>query len=95
MPVEELNDHQLIVTDKDGNEILLEILFTYEHEERGKKYVFFYEKSNPDEIMVAEYTDEGELIEVEDEEEYGEIEEVFNAFLEENEPDDEDAQDED
>ena len=79
----ELNDHQLIVIDKDGNEILLEILFTYEHEERGKKYVFFYEKDKPEEIMVAEYTDEGELIEVEDEEEYNEIEEVFNAFIEE------------
>jgi len=79
----ELNDHQIVVTDKDGNELLLEILFTYEHEERGKKYVFFYEKDNPDEIMVAEYTDEGELIEVEDEEEYAEVEEVFNAFLDE------------
>lgn len=81
----ELNDHQLVVTDADGNEILLEILFTYENEERGKKYVFFYEKDNPDEIMVAEYTDEGELIEVEDDEEYAEAEEVFNSYIAENE----------
>ena len=89
MAFKEMNDHQLVVIDKDGNEVLLEILFTYEHEERGKKYVFFYEKSNPEEIMVAEYTDEGDLFEIEDEEEYAEVEEVFNAFLEETESEEE------
>ena len=81
----ELNDKQLVVTDEEGNEILFEILFTYEHEERGKKYVFCFEKDNPDEVMVFEYTDKGELFEVTDEEEYEEVEEVFNTYIEENE----------
>ena len=81
----ELNDKQLVVTDEEGNEVLLEILFTYEHEERKKKYVFCFEQGNPDEVMVFEYTDDGELFEVTDDEEYEEVEEVFNAYIEENE----------
>ena len=66
----ELNEKELVVTDEDGNKVLLEILFTYEHEERGKKYVFCFEKDSPEEIMVFEYTDAGELFEVTDDEEY-------------------------
>ena len=46
-----IKDNQLTVIDDQGNEHLMEILFTYEHEERKKKYVFFYEKDNPEEII--------------------------------------------
>ena len=80
--IENLTDKQLVVTDEDGNEVLFEILFTYEHPERNKKYVFVYEKDNPEEVMAFEYTDNGELLEIESEEEYEEVEEVFNAFNE-------------
>ena len=78
-----IKDNQLTVIDNEGNEHLMEILFTYEHEERKKKYVFFYEKENPEEVIAMEYNDKGELLEIEDDEEYGEVEEVFNAFNEE------------
>ena len=80
-----IKDNQLTVIDDQGNEHLMEILFTYEHEERKKKYVFFYEKDNPEEIIAMEYNDKGELLEIEDDEEYEEVEEVFNAFNEEKE----------
>ena len=80
-----IKDSQLTVIDDQGNEHLMEILFTYEHEERKKKYVFFYEKDNPEEIIAMEYNDKGELLEIEDDEEYEEVEEVFNAFNEEKE----------
>ena len=84
-----INDKQISITDSEGNEHLMEILFTYEHEERGKKYVFFYDKNTPEDIIAMEYNDEGELFEIESDEEYEEVEEVFNAFMEENEPQDE------
>ena len=79
-----INDKQISITDSEGNEHLMEILFTYEHEERGKKYVFLYEKDSPEEIIAMEYNDNGELFEIESDEEYEEVEEVFNAFMEDH-----------
>ena len=79
-----LDEKTMTVVDAEGKEHLLQILFTYEHEERGKKYVFFYEDTNPDEVIAMEYNDNGELMEIESDEEYEEVEEVFNAFMEEN-----------
>ena len=79
-----IDDKQMTIRDDQGNEHLVEILFTYEHDERKKKYVFFYEKDNPEEVIAMEYNDEGELLEIESEEEYEEVEEVFNTFMEEH-----------
>ena len=79
-----LDEKTMTVVDSEGNEHLLQILFTYEHEERGKKYVFFYDEENPEEVIAMEYNDDGELFEIESDEEYEEVEEVFNAFMEEN-----------
>lgn len=79
-----MDEKQITVIDEKGNQKVMEILFTYEHEERKKKYVFLYEKDNPEEVIAMEYTDNGELLEIESEEEYEEVEEVFNAFNDEN-----------
>lgn len=79
-----IDDKQMTIKDDQGNEHLVEILFTYEHDERKKKYVFFYEKDNPEEIIAMEYNDEGELLEIESDEEYEEVEEVFNTFMDEH-----------
>ena len=79
-----IDDKQMTIKDDQGNEHLVEILFTYEHDERKKKYVFFYEKDNPEEVIAMEYNDEGELFEIESDEEYEEVEEVFNTFVEEH-----------
>ena len=79
-----MDEKQITIIDEKGNQKVMEILFTYEHEERKKKYVFLYEKDNPEEVIAMEYTDNGELLEIESEEEYEEVEEVFNAFNEDN-----------
>lgn len=72
---------QMTVVDGEGKEHLMQILFTYENEERKTKYVFFYEAGDEQsDVMVMKYTDDGELIDIDDEEEYGEVEEVFNAW---------------
>ncbi|MCQ2814700.1 MAG: DUF1292 domain-containing protein [Bacilli bacterium] len=78
----EIKDNQIIIKDDNGVEHVLSILFTYDNDERKKKYVFFFDPSNEEEIMVMSYNDSGELFEIEDDEEYEEIEEVFAAYNE-------------
>ena len=79
-----MDEKEITIMDEEGNQHVMMILFTYEHDERKKKYVFMYEKNNPDEVIAMEYNDKGELFEIESEEEYEEVEEVFNAFNEDN-----------
>ena len=76
------NGKKLTVLDGEGNEHEMEILFTYEHEERGTKYVFFFDPKDPENVIAMRYQDDGTLEEIEDDEEYDEIEEVFNAYME-------------
>ena len=79
------NEKQMVILDEKGNEHVVEILFTYEHEERKTNYVFFYEDNNPDEVFAMRYSEDGGLEEIDDEEEYNEILEVFNAYQEDPE----------
>ena len=78
------NETQMVVADSEGKEHLVQILFTYENEERGAKYVFFYDTEDKEEnVVVMRYVGElatGELVPIEDDEEYDEVEEVFNAW---------------
>ena len=78
-----INEDEIIISDETGKEKVMKILFTYENEERGKNYVFVYEEGNEDDVMAFIYDEETKsLEEIEDDEEYNEVEEVFNAFLE-------------
>lgn len=78
-----LNDEkQITIIDEKGNEHLMQILFTYDNDERKTSYVFFYDEETPDEVFAMRYKDNGELEEIEDPDEYAEVEEVFNAFQE-------------
>ena len=82
MPIN-LNDDEMIVTDDQGNEKVMKILFTYDNDERKKSYVFLYEKDDEDNVMAFAYNEENQsLEEIEDDDEYAEVEEVFNAFNE-------------
>ena len=78
------NEKQMVVTDNEGKEHLMQILFTYDNEERGTSYVFFYDTEDKEEnVVVMRYIGElssGELVPIEDDEEYDEVEEVFNAW---------------
>ena len=80
------NETQMIITDEEGKEHLMQILFTSENEERDAQYVFFYDTEDKEEnVMVMRYVgelDSGELIPIEDEDEFDELEEVLNAWQE-------------
>lgn len=75
-------EKQITVIDSEGKEHLMEILFTYDNEERGKSYVFFFDPAEPETVVPMVYKEDGTLEEIEDDEEYEEIEEVFNAYME-------------
>ena len=77
------NENQMVVTDSEGKEHLMNILFTYDNEERKASYVFFYDSEDPnEEVIVMRYTQDGELEPIEDDEEYDEVEEVYNTWSE-------------
>ena len=74
-------EKQITIIDGEGKEHLMEILFTYENEERGTKYVFFFDPADPENVIPMRYQDDGTLEDIDDEEEYDEVEEVFNAYM--------------
>ena len=83
-----LKDGQLTIVDEDGKEIVCEILFTLESEEFGKNYVVFYPETEDEEaeveVMAASYKEgengQGELFEIETDEEWEYIEEALEQF---------------
>ena len=52
---------QITIIDGEGKEHLMEILFTYENEERGTKYVFFFDPAEPENVIPMRYKDDGTL----------------------------------
>ena len=77
----DLVENKMTITDEDGNEQVVSILFTYHHDERNKDYVFFFEGENEEDVMVMSYDENYNLFPIEDEDEYEEIEEILNAYV--------------
>src|SRR5699024_2425118 len=79
--------------DDEGNEDLYQILLTFESEEHEKSYVLVHPISTEDEeveVFAFSYTEadgglEGQLNDIETEEEWDMIEEVLGAFIEDEE----------
>lgn len=80
-----MQDDHIIITDDNGVESIFKILFTYDNEDRNSSYVLFYSEENPEDIIAMKYNDDGELFEIESDEEYDEVEEVLNTYLEDPE----------
>ena len=78
-------EKEIIVIDEDGNELKMEIEFTYTDEATSKEYVFYFDPNNEEELFVAGYDEEGNLYEVEDEEEMNMLEKVLDKYYEEAE----------
>ena len=75
-------DDEMIITNEKGEEKVMKILFSYESEQREKEYVFLYEKDDEENVLVFSVNGEdNSLEEIEDDEEYAEAEEVFNAYM--------------
>lgn len=77
-----INSDEMLITDDKGNEHVMKILFTYDNEERHKSYVFLFEKDDEENVVAFSYNEQSEeLSEITDDEEYKEVEEVFNAYM--------------
>ncbi len=77
-----LLDNEIMITDENGVEQVMKILFTYENEERHKMYAFLYKEGDEDNVIPVSVNEKDSSIEViEDEKELEEVEEVFNCFL--------------
>ncbi|MEG0366912.1 MAG: DUF1292 domain-containing protein, partial [Coprobacillus sp.] len=80
------------VVDENGKELEFDVLFTFNSEENGKKYVLYYDATEEaPQVFSSIYDDEGNLFPIETPEEWEMIEEVFSSFVAEDEDDDEEC----
>lgn len=74
------------VIDDNGNELEFEVLFTFEGDENGKKYVLYYDANEEEpQVFSSIYDEDGHLYPVDTPEEWDMIEEVFNSFIAQDE----------
>ena len=78
-----LESNTLYVHDEDGKEMEMEILFTFENEEKQRKYAVFSDPQDESgEVYASAYDEAGNLLPIESEEEWAMVEEVLGAFSE-------------
>ena len=54
--------NKIQVIDDDGNELEFDVLFTFDSEDTGKKYVLYYDADDEDaQVYSSIYDDEGNL----------------------------------
>ena len=88
---EELLDNQIEIISEDGESKIMTILFTCDLPSTKKSYVFYYDPDDENgNVYVNAYTEDGELLEVDDDE-WVVLEERFQEFLAENEEADDNA----
>ena len=81
-----LDVEKIQVIDDDGNELEFEVLFTFENDENGKKYVLYYDANEEEpQVYSSIYDEDGHLYPVDTPEEWDMIEEVFNSFIAQDE----------
>lgn len=77
-----MKENAIFITDENGKEVEMNILLTFEANE--KQYVVVYETDKEDDLYAFTYDDEGNLFAVEEEEELQMIDEVVGAYEKEN-----------
>ena len=83
-----MEDKKFFVKDEAGNEVEYEIVLTFNSPETNKDYVIYKLPGESEEVMAAVYDEtggeEGSLSEITTEEEFEIIQEVLDAFLDED-----------
>ena len=75
-----MDANKIKVIDDDGKELEFDVLFTFESDDTGKKYVLYYDATAEEpQVYSSVYDDEGHLYPVDTPEEWDMIEEVFNS----------------
>lgn len=86
-----MDENYLTIVDENENEILCEILFTFDSDEYEKSYVYYVPVETTDEdedveVLCSSFIPQeddsiGELTPIEDDSEWEMIEEVFNTYV--------------
>jgi len=83
-----LLENEIVIIKENGDEIIYTIIFTHEHE--GKTYIVLEDPETGEAIparYVATSDTEGDILDIETDEEYAMLDEVYNEFLESLEDD--------
>lgn len=87
----------MTIVDENGNEHVCEVILTFESEDYGRSYVLYHVLGKDDDdsedieihasafIPNEEGEEDGELLPIENDEEWAMIEETLNTFIEESE----------
>lgn len=76
--------NRMTIINDEGQEIEVEIILTFDNDKNGKSYVLFTDPEDPEgNVYAYSYTEDGEMQEVETEEEWNMCEEVLGAFMNE------------
>jgi len=85
-----MDAEKIKVIDENNQELEFDVLFTFESDETGKKYVLYYDSELEEpEVYSSIYDDEGHLFPIETPEEWEMVEEVFSSFVAEEEAEEE------
>lgn len=80
-----IENNTMMITDDTGNEREVEILLTFENEDKTKKYVLFTDPMDEEgNVYAYSYNEDGSMDEVVDEEEWEMCQEVLGAFISED-----------
>ena len=80
-----IENNTMMITDDSGNEREVEILLTFENEDKTKKYVLFTDPMDAEgNVYAYSYNEDGSMDEVVDEEEWEMCQEVLGAFISED-----------
>ena len=84
-----MEEKRIFVLDEDGNETEYEIVLTFNSPKTHKDYVVYKLLGDTQDVMAAIYDESnnegGRLLEIESEEEFQMIQDVLDAFMEEDE----------
>ncbi len=78
-----MGEEKIVFVDENGSEFELQILFTYHSENFNKNYVVFFNQDN-DELLAGVIDENGNVSDVETDEEYDEIDKQIDLYYEEN-----------
>ena len=72
------------ITKEDGTTIKMKVLFTFKDGNSDKEYVLYYNPDDPkdDRVYAYRYDQEGNLFEIETEEEWNKIEFMYENYME-------------
>ena len=73
----------LFLTTKDGERLTFKVLFTHHSETFNKDYAVFYNEADENHLIVYSFDENMQLHEVENDDEFAELEVVLHAYDEE------------